>query len=112
PPESLPQGLQFVGLLAFEDPLREGVAEAIHEAGKAGIRVVMLTGDSPETAGAIAAKLKMPTQKIALGAMLDDDQEDIGQLAKEVSVFARMSPEHKLKLVKAWSDQGEVVGMT
>jgi Ca2+-transporting ATPase len=113
PPAELPHGLRLLGLLAFEDPLREGVAEALASAKLAGIRVVMMTGDSAATAQAIAAQAGMDgAAKVVEGSLLESEPGRIPELAREVSVFARMAPEHKLILVQAWSRQGEVVGMT
>lgn len=103
-----------MGLLAFEDPLRVGVPEALDSCHKAGIRVVMLTGDAPETARAIAGQAGFSRpDKVALGADLEDaDPAHVTKLAAEVDVFARLAPAHKQILIKAWSAAGEVVAMT
>ncbi len=113
PPKELPLGLRLLGLLAFEDPLRDGVAEAMASAKSAGIRVVMMTGDSAATAGAIAGQAGLENPgRVLEGAQLEQEPGEIPRMAREVSVFARMAPEHKLILVQAWSRHGEVVGMT
>src|SRR6185369_1760037 len=72
-PADLPGGLKLLGLLAFEDPLRPGVADALADCHRAGIRVVMLTGDAPQTASAIAAQAGFKrSDKVALGRDLED----------------------------------------
>jgi Ca2+-transporting ATPase len=116
----LPGGLKLLGLLAFEDPLREGVPEALESCRKAGIRVVMVTGDAPETAGAIAKQAGFSRwDKVALGADLDEaasaacaDAARVAAVAAEFDVFARLAPRHKQILIKAWSHAGAVVAMT
>lgn len=110
--------LEFAGLIAFSDPLREGVRDALRECREAGIRVVMITGDHPATAHAVAAGLGLPHERsgvdvIATGADLDDaDTERLDELASEANVFARTRPEQKHLLVEALRRQGEVVAMT
>jgi len=111
-PEALPKGLRLLGLLAFHDPLRAGVPQAVAACRRAGIRVVMLTGDAPETARAIAAEAGFERPgAVALGR----DLEDPGRaeaLARDCDLFARLAPQHKQTLVKLWSQQGQVVAMT
>ncbi len=111
-PADLPGGLALLGLLAFDDPLRPGVPEAIAACRRAGIRVVLLTGDAPETAVAVAgaAGFARPHPP-ALGPELDDPSA-AERLARERDVFARMAPEHKQTLVRMWSSQGWIVAMT
>lgn len=110
--------LQFAGLVAFSDPLREGVAEALRDCQAAGIRVVMITGDHPATAHAVASGLGLPHERsgvdlIATGADLDAaDASRLDELAAETNVFARTRPEQKHLLVKALRQRGEVVAMT
>jgi Ca2+-transporting ATPase len=105
---------QWRGLLGFADPLRAAVPAAVAEARSAGIRVVMLTGDHPETARSIAAQAGLSARpRVALGdeiAALDDDAFDAS--AREIDVFARVRPEHKLRLVEALKARGAVVAMT
>lgn len=102
------------GLLGFADPLRAGVPAAVAEARAAGVRVVMLTGDHPDTARNIAAQAGLSGRpRIALGAdlaALDDDAFAIA--ANDIDVFARVRPEHKLRLVEALKANGAVVAMT
>lgn len=102
------------GLLGFADPLRAGVPAAVAEARAAGVRVVMLTGDHPDTARNIAAQAGLSGRpRVALGtdlAALDDDAFAIA--ANDIDVFARVRPEHKLRLVEALKANGAVVAMT
>ncbi len=103
----------FVGLVGLEDPLRTGVAAAIEECRGAGIRVMMITGDYPSTAQAIARQAGIDAAAVVTGPELALMSES--ELAKRVantSVFARMLPEQKLALVRALAGNGEIVGMT
>jgi Ca2+-transporting ATPase len=110
-PERLPGGLQLLGLVAFEDPLREGISAALRDCQQAGIRVVMMTGDAPETARAIAAQAGFARpERVALGPELDDPAR-AAQLAADCDIFARMAPEHKQTLIRHWTGAGEVVAM-
>jgi len=111
-------GLRFAGLVAFSDPLRAGVPDALRRCGDAGVRVVMVTGDHPATAHAVATGLGLPHERsgvdlIATGADLDAaDPARLDELAAEVNVFARTRPEQKHLLVAALRRRGEVVAMT
>jgi Ca2+-transporting ATPase len=108
--------LQLVGLVAFMDPLRPGVAEALDECRRAGIRVVMITGDHPVTAHAVADGLGLPHDHghlLATGEELDAASEaGVSDLVAQVNIFARTRPEQKYKLVRALRARGEVVAMT
>lgn len=106
--------LRWRGLLGFADPLRDNVPDAVAEARAAGIRVVMLTGDHPDTASTIAAQAGLSERpRVALGAGLATlDDAAFAAEAAAVDVFARVRPEHKLRLVEALKTQGEVVAMT
>ena len=108
--------LQLVGLVAFMDPLRPGVAEALDECRRAGIRVVMITGDHPVTAHAVADGLGLPHDHghlLATGEELDAASEaGVSDLVAQVNIFARTRPEQKYKLVKALRARGDVVAMT
>ena len=101
--------LHWRGLVAFADPLRAGVVAAVAEARAAGVRVLMLTGDHPATARAIAAEAGIGGGEVVVGAALDggDARDDAS-----ADVYARVRPEHKLRLVEALKRQGEVVAMT
>ncbi len=114
PPASLRDcPLQWRGLVGFADPLRAGVPEAVREATTAGIRVLMLTGDHPETARAIAAQAGIPSDTVAVGdAIFSHDKDDIVRKLGDTHVFARIKPELKLALVQALQASGHVVAMT
>jgi P-type Ca2+ transporter type 2C len=102
------------GLLAFEDPLRESVPAAVKLAREAGITVKMITGDAPQTALAIAREAGIADHGNALiGSDIDAmDDAALQQAVRGASVFARVSPTHKLRLVRAMQANGEVVAMT
>lgn len=106
--------INFVGLISFEDPPREGVKETIALAKRAGIRTIMVTGDHPSTAIFIAREVGISTtNKVLTGRELDDlADEELQTAAKESSVFARTTPEHKYRIVKALQKNGEVVAVT
>jgi P-type Ca2+ transporter type 2C len=107
--------LIFLGLFAMKDPLRSEAAEAVRLCRGAGIRIAMITGDHKETAVAIARELGLHRDDgVALSGSELDDLAD-GQLAQRVervSVYARVSAEHKLRIVQAWKRNGAVVAMT
>ncbi len=110
--------LAYAGLVAFSDPVRKGVAEALEQCRSAGIRVIMITGDHPATAHAVAEGLALPHEGkdgdlIATGDELDAATDaEFDALAAAANVFARTRPEHKHRLVVALRRQGEVVAMT
>lgn len=108
------QGYVFLALVGIIDPAREEAIEAVGECHRAGIRVKMITGDHGETARAIGAQLAIGVGKPFITgaevAMMDDAA--LRRVAMEVDVFARASPEHKLRLVNALQDDGQVVAMT
>jgi Ca2+-transporting ATPase len=113
------KALRFRGLIAFSDPVRPGVTEALKECREAGIRVVMITGDHPLTAHAIAENLDLPhtdetgADVIATGTDLDEaDDEQLAAIVRRTNVFARTRPEQKHRLVQALRAQGQVVAMT
>ncbi len=114
-PEDLENGLTFMGLLGMIDPPRPEAKDAVQICRKAGIRPVMITGDHVVTASAIAKKIGILKygDKAVTGAELDamtdselDDQVEI------ISVYARVSPENKIRIVKSWQRKGHVVSMT
>jgi Ca2+-transporting ATPase len=103
----------FVGLLGLQDPLRPDVAEAIAQCHKAGIRVVMITGDHARTAQAIARELSLPSADILSGSELDAMPDEVlRSRLRNVQVFARIVPQQKLRLVEAFKANGEIVAMT
>lgn len=105
--------LRALGLVVFEDPVRADVEAALAKCRRAGIRVIMITGDHPATAAAVAERLGFPAGAVATGAELEAAPDDaILALVRRTSVFARVRPEHKLRLVRALRASGEVVAMT
>jgi len=103
----------FVGLVGLLDPVRPEVAGAIAQCQAAGIRVVMITGDYPSTAQAIAAEVGIRSGRVVTGneiAELDDTQ--LGEITRTADTFARVKPEQKLRLVNAFRESGHVVAMT
>lgn len=105
---------EFVGLIGLEDPVRPTVAPAIAECTEAGIRVVMITGDYPETARNIAQQIGLfPVEEVLTGAELETLSEDqLLARIKTINLFARVVPEQKLLLVNALKRSGEIVAMT
>ncbi|MBO5918235.1 MAG: cation-transporting P-type ATPase, partial [Oscillospiraceae bacterium] len=114
-PEYLEQELCFVGLTGMIDPVRPEVKRAIEQCRSAGIRPVMITGDHRDTAIAIARELGIvenPAQAIT-GAELDAIPDgQIGEAVKRYSVYARVQPEHKVRIVNAWKANGAITAMT
>ena len=107
--------LIFVGLIGMIDPPREGVKEAVKTCKRAGIKTVMITGDHIATATAIAKELNIlgKNDKAMTGQELEKmSQKQLEENIKEYSVFARVTPEHKVRIVKAWQKKGAVVAMT
>ncbi len=104
---------RFVGLLSLADPLRDSVPEAVAQCRSAGVRVVMITGDHPGTARRIAAQAGLADGEIFTGAQIAAmDDGALAQAVERASVFARVRPEQKLRLVQAYRAAGEVVAMT
>jgi Ca2+-transporting ATPase len=112
--ERVEHDLVFAGLIGIIDPPREEAKEAVGRAKRAGIRPMMITGDHPITATVIAAELGIASEARAItGAELERTADAaLGQAIRDVSVFARVNPEHKLRIVKALQSQGSVVAMT
>ncbi len=107
--------LVFAGLAGMIDPPREEVLLAIERCRSAGIRPVMITGDHPETATAVARELKLagPDDETVDGHALDAlSDAELKSRVDKIAVYARVSPEHKLRVVKAWKSRGQVVAMT
>ncbi len=115
--KELENSLSFLGLAAMIDPPREEVIDAISECKQAGIKTVMITGDQPLTAHAIAERLQMlndgATQTMT-GAELTKtaDDEFNAEVQEHLAVYARVSPEQKLRIVKTLQQNGEFVAMT
>ena len=114
-PEALERELCYVGLSGMIDPVRPEVLPAIKSCTMAGIRPVMITGDHKDTAVAIATELGIitsPDQAIT-GSMLNDmSDEELDRKIEDYSVYARVQPEHKVRIVKAWKAKGKITAMT
>lgn len=113
--QTIERNLTFVGLIGMIDPPREGVKKAVSTCKKAGIKTVMITGDHILTAKAIAKELGIlrPNDIAITGQELDKiSKEDLQRNIMKYSVFARVSPEHKVRIVKAYQSTGAVVAMT
>ena len=113
-PSDLRAGVCFLGIVGFMDPPRDEVIAAIAECRAAGIGVKMITGDHAATAGAIARQLDLAdSPRVTTGAELDHvSDEALADLVRGTAVFARASPEHKLRIVRALQSEGAVVAMT
>jgi Ca2+-transporting ATPase len=104
---------ELLGLVGLEDPVRESAPRAIRECKAAGIRVVMITGDYPVTAAKIAREIGLPDDALMTGAELDAQSEaSLVERIPSVSIFARVVPEQKLRIVQALKANGEIVAMT
>ena len=113
--KNIENNLTFVGLIGMIDPPREGVKEAVQVCKNSGIKTVMITGDHLETAKAIAKDLGILEHKdmAITGQELDKmSQNQLEKKIRDYSVFARVTPEHKVRIVKAWQKNGAVVAMT
>jgi len=117
--EDLDQDLTFVGLIGMIDPLREEASRAVERCRRAGIRTVMITGDHPRTATVLAARLGIDRGLDGSGLRTWEgrelegrDEEGWREAVGDASVFARVSPEHKLRIVEALQQSGQVVAMT
>ena len=114
-PESLEQELCFIGLAGMIDPVRPEVKDAIHQCRKAGIRPVMITGDHKDTAVAIAKELDIldsADQAVTGSALNDLTDEELAEAVPKYSVYARVQPEHKVRIVTAWKKRGAITAMT
>jgi len=115
PAEKVESGLTFVGLIGMIDPPRAAVPEALARAQRAGIRTLMITGDYPSTARAIAEAIGLlrPGHTVRSGAELDAlDDAALADEVRRVDVYARVSPEHKVRIVSALKEAREIVAMT
>jgi Ca2+-transporting ATPase len=112
---SVEQDLLFLGLIAMKDPLRPEAEQAVRLCREAGIRTVMITGDHKDTAVAIARELGLAA---AAGAALSGSEinhltdDQLARVVEQVTVYARVSAEHKLRIVEAWKRKGAIVAMT
>lgn len=109
------QEFVFLGLISMMDPPREESAAAVAECIRAGIKPVMITGDHKITAAAIAKRIGIlkDMSEACEGAEIDSmSEEELQKFVEHTSVYARVSPEHKIRIVKAWQDKGNIVAMT
>jgi len=115
-PESIESDLTFLGLMAMMDPPRPEVAEAVQKCHSAGIRIIMITGDYGLTAETIARRigiLKTSHPKVITGVDLDAlDEQALKEALRQEVIFARVAPEHKLRVVTALKEMGEIVAVT
>lgn len=103
----------FLGLVGLADPVRAAVPAAVRECRTAGIRMVMITGDYPETARNIGRQIGLAAEEVLTGAELDAlDDEQLRRCVRDCRIFARVTPAHKLRLVEALKTNGEIVAMT
>ena len=124
PNEDAYEGLTFAGIVGMNDPPRKGVDKSIHRLISGGVKVIMITGDAETTALAIARKLGMPLnapramassshRPVLRGDELDRmTSQELAEAMAGTSIFARTSPEHKMKIIKALQSRGDVVAMT
>jgi len=113
PDDGLERGLTLDGLIAIEDPPRPGVRETIERMARAGVRTIMVTGDHPRTAAAIAGEVGIPAGAVLEGRALDElSDAALGEAIGRVSVYARATPQHKRRLTAALQAFGEVVAVT
>ncbi len=105
--------LIFLGFVGIEDPARDGVKEALEICKKAGIKIKMITGDDKETAIAIAKQINLGNGKVLEGFEIDKmNDKELFKIVSKTVIFARVKPEHKLRIVKALKEHGEIVTMT
>jgi Ca2+-transporting ATPase len=115
--EEMEAGFIFVGIMGMIDPPRSEVKDAINLCRSAGIRVVMITGDHKLTAIAVAKELNMLGEdeegKVLTGAELEElSDEQLAEKVENIVIYARVSPEHKMRIVKAWKAKDQIVAMT
>jgi len=116
--EKIEKDFVFVGIMGMIDPPREEVKDAIYTCRRAGINVVMVTGDHMLTAVAVAKELNLLGEneeegKVLTGAELEKlSDEQLADIVQKVVIYARVSPEHKMRIIKAWKAKGQVVAMT
>lgn len=113
PEEEVERDLVLLGFVSIIDPPRPEVPAAVREAMGAGVKVVMVTGDHPATAAAIAEMIGLPRGRVVTGWELDRmSDEELARIAEEVTVYARVTPEHKARIVRVYRGLGHIVAVT
>ena len=115
PIDDLIENLEFLGLITLSDPVRKDAKEAIKICKQAGLRVIIVTGDHKLTTKAIAEELglKAKEEEILEGVELDKlTQEELMKMLPKIKIFARVEPKHKMRIIEAWQQKGEVIAMT
>jgi P-type Ca2+ transporter type 2C len=110
--EDAESDLVFVGFTAMMDPPRPEVAPAIHECQEAGIRVIMITGDSELTAGAVGNMIGLSWETLDATKLADMSDEELSEKLKHISIFSRIAPQDKLRIIRLLKAQGHIVAMT
>lgn len=111
--ESIEKDLVFIGLVGMEDPPRKEIKESIRICKRAGINVKMITGDNRETALSVVKQIGLKSTKLLEGEDLDKmTDEELAKIVKDVAIFSRVRPEHKIRIVRALKENGEIVIMT
>jgi Ca2+-transporting ATPase len=105
--------LIFLGIVGMEDPPRKGVKEALIHCERAGIKIKMITGDDKETAISIAKQIGLKSEKVVDGSEIDElSDKDFFKIVRQAVIFSRVKPEHKLRIVHALKEHGEIITMT
>jgi len=113
PQEDVENNLIFVGLMGMIDAPREEAIEAVKKCKRAGIKVIMITGDNKNTAMAVGKELGLNGGRVLIGAEIDGiSDEELEKIVEDISIYARVSPEHKMRIVKALKRRGHIVAMT
>lgn len=113
PFEEIEKNMDFTGLISFEDPPRQGVKETISRVNSAHVRTIIVSGDHPLTASAIGKAVGINCNEVIIGEELDKmNDNELKEVVKKSCIFARATPQHKYRIVKALQDNGEVVAVT
>lgn len=105
--------LNFLGILGFSDPLRKGIRESVEECKNAGVRIIMITGDHPNTAVSIGREAGLSVDNVVIGSMLENSSDAaLKESMQTASICARITPEQKLRIVEALKAKGNIVAMT
>ncbi|MFC1633186.1 cation-translocating P-type ATPase, partial [Patescibacteria group bacterium] len=113
--DELLQDLTYLGLIVIKDPLRPNVYQTIKQVADAGVKTILITGDHAETARAIAKEIGLPANKknVITGTELKElDEREFRKRLRDIRIYARVTPEDKLRIIDAWQAEGEVIAMT